>query len=186
MNILLINEDYIKANSVIDNNLSGKYLQQAILDAQNIHLEQILGTKLLVKIESLVQNGEIFKEPNYKLLLDSYITDYLLYQVLSSIIIPVSYKIANAGLVTTSDDKLNNVDINSLNLLKSDYTNKANVYKARLQNYLLANRDLFPELNNCSIDQERPNLYSSSDCGIWLGGERGKYCSGGIDYKNLP
>ena len=53
-NVLLISEDYIKSNSTLDNNISGKYLQAAITNAQDIELQSLIGTKLLEKIQKLV------------------------------------------------------------------------------------------------------------------------------------
>jgi hypothetical protein len=51
---MLISEDYIKSNSSLDNNVSGKYLQSAIFSAQDIELQSLIGTKLLEKIQKLV------------------------------------------------------------------------------------------------------------------------------------
>lgn len=53
-NVMLISEDYIKSNSSLDNNVSGKYLQSAIFSAQDIELQSLIGTKLLEKIQKLV------------------------------------------------------------------------------------------------------------------------------------
>ena len=53
-NVLLISEDYIKSESNLDNNVSGKYLQSAIKLAQDIELQSLIGTKLLEKIQKLV------------------------------------------------------------------------------------------------------------------------------------
>lgn len=53
-NVLLISEDYIKSESNLDNNVSGKYLQSAIKLAQDIELQSLIGTELLEKIQKLV------------------------------------------------------------------------------------------------------------------------------------
>lgn len=53
-NVLLISEDYIKSESNLDNNVSGKYLQSSIKLAQDIELQSLIGTKLLEKIQKLV------------------------------------------------------------------------------------------------------------------------------------
>jgi hypothetical protein len=53
-NVLLISEDYIKSESNLDNNVSGKYLQSTIKLAQDIELQSLIGTKLLEKIQKLV------------------------------------------------------------------------------------------------------------------------------------
>jgi hypothetical protein len=50
-NVLLISEDYIKSESNLDNNISGKYLQSAIKLAQDIELQSLIGTKLLEALQ---------------------------------------------------------------------------------------------------------------------------------------
>ena len=50
--INLITETEIKTYSTIDMNVAGKYLTEAIRSAQNIDLCQIIGSKLLSKLET--------------------------------------------------------------------------------------------------------------------------------------
>lgn len=173
-NILLISEDYIKSNAIIDNNLDGKYLFPAIKSAQDIELMQIMGENLVKALKDMVEDGSIEENEDYRYLLDEYVQPYLLYETLSKVVIPVSYKIANAGVVNVSDDKVFNAEFKTLALLKEYYNNEANVYKQRLQQYLCKNRSLYPELEGCDCSSVKAQLYSSSSCGIWLGGKRGK------------
>ena len=127
MKTFLISEDYIKSESTIDNNVSGKYIQQAIKLAQDIALQEIIGTKLYNYIQD---NIDTLESP-YIELVEEYIQPYLLYKVLSEIIIPITYKISNFGLVNTNDE--NESVSEQVDKLKTYYDNKANVYKKRLQ-----------------------------------------------------
>lgn len=135
-NVLLISEDYLKTESFLDDNVSGKYLLTAIKMAQDIELQSIIGTKLLHSIQKKVFENVIELEDNwrYKDLLDNYIQPFLLYQVLSEIVIPISYKMSNFGVMQSSDEKDYAVDNKQINLVKKFYFDKANVYKERLQN----------------------------------------------------
>lgn len=176
-NVLLISEDYLKTESFLDDNVSGKYLLTAIKLAQDVELQSILGTNLLESIQKKVYDNEIdkFDYSCYKELLDSYVQPFLLYQVLSEIVIPISYKMSNFGVMQSSDEKDYAVDNKQINLVRTYYRDKANVYKERLQNWLIYNKASFSELNEFDFPKDvYPNLYSSSSCGIWLGGERGK------------
>lgn len=165
-NILLISEDYIKSNSVIDQNLSGHFLFPAILSAQDIELVQTIGQNLVDVLKDMVAEHTIEQNPDYQVLLDDYVQQFLLYQVLSKVVIPVSYKIANAGVVNVSDDKLENTEFKTIALLKEYYNNEANVYKQRLQHYLCHNRSKYPELSGCDCAVTKAQLDSSSSCGI--------------------
>lgn len=172
--VLFISEDYIKSESTLDNNVSGKYLLTAIKMAQDVELRSIIGKCLLEAIQAKIFNKEIDEQENviYKDLLDAYIQPFLLYQVLSEIIIPVSYKMSNFGLMQSSDEKDYAVDNKQINLVREYYLNKANVYKKRLQDYLCKHRSEYVELkSNCECEV---NLNSSESASIWLGGERGK------------
>jgi hypothetical protein len=170
--VLFISEDYIKSESMLDDNVSGKYLLTAIKLAQDIELRSVIGKCLLETLQQKIFDREIdaIENGDYKDLLDVYIQPFLLYQVLSEIIIPTTYKMSNFGLMRSDDEKDYSVDNGQVNLIREFYMDKANVYKKRLQNYLCNNKALFPELDDCC----EVNLYSSHNCGIWLGGERGK------------
>lgn len=170
--VLFISEDYIKSESMLDDNTSGKFLLTAIKLSQDVELRSIIGKCLLETLQQKIFDREMENIENiqYKDLLDIYIQPFLLYQVLSEIIIPVSYKMSNFGLMRADDEKDYSVNNGEVNLVRQYYTDKANVYKKRLQNYLCKNKSLFPELTDCCDT----NLYSSHSSGIWLGGERGK------------
>lgn len=170
--VLFISEDYIKSESMLDDNTSGKFLLTAIKLAQDVELRSVLGKCLLETIQQKIFDREIdlIENMDYKDLLDIYIQPFLLYQVLSEVIIPVSYKMANFGLMRADDEKDYSVDNGQINLIRQYYQNKADVYKKRLQTYLCSNKEKFPELDDCCD----VNLYSSHSNGIWLGGYRGK------------
>lgn len=135
-NVLLISEDYLKTESFLDDNVSGKYLLTAIKLAQDVELQSIIGTVLLESIQKKVLENQIDGSENkaYKKLLDEYIQPFLLYQVLSEIVIPISYKMSNFGVMQSSDEKDYAVDNKQINLVRTYYRDKANVYKERLQN----------------------------------------------------
>lgn len=175
--ILLISEHHIKANTNISDNISGDYLLPAIQLAQDTALEQTIGTPLLTKLQELVENNTIHSAVNedYKLLLDRYIQPFLCYATISQLTIPIAFKLANAGVLRTEDEKMYNVSSNEVDKIKAHYTHIADIYKYRLQRYLIANYNKFPELLEYkSIADLRANLYSAATCGIVLGGPRGK------------
>ena len=106
--INLITETEIKTYSTIDMNVAGKYLTEAIRSAQNIDLCQIIGSKLLSKLETIVESGDIELDDckAYKCLLNGYIKDFLLYSVQENLVIPISYKFTNAGIMINKDKKM--------------------------------------------------------------------------------
>lgn len=187
-NVLLISEDYIKSESNLDNNVSGKYLQSAIKLAQDIELQSLIGTKLLEALQKKCIDwvdpsvegtvADSIDDPDnikYKELLDYYVTPFLLFQVLSEVIVPITYKLSNFGVMRTDDEKDIAADASQVNLLRKYYKDKADFFKARLQDWVITYYNDFPELYSYKpLKDMYPNLYSASSCGIWLGGARGK------------
>ena len=175
--VLLISESYIKSVTNISDNLAGDYLLPSIKLAQDIDLESTIGTQLLEKIQELIYNNDISNENNsmYKLLLDNYIQPYLAYATIQHLTPTVAYKLANQGVLRTDDEKSYNVTSNEVDKVMDFYSHIANTFKKRLQLFLIANYNEFPELIKWkSISDIRANLYSAAGCNVNLGGPRGK------------
>lgn len=171
-NILLISEDTLKTYSHLNDNVWGKSLTPAIITAQDIYLQKFLGSCLYKKVLELVKSGEIRNEnyAMYKELLDNYIANFLIYQILANLIPEISTKITNMGLVTSNDEHVQNVTQGERDLVMGQYQKYADAYCKMMQDFLKENRDSFPELNCCGA----PNLDSSAETGLWLGGTRSK------------
>lgn len=144
--IYLISEKEIKT-TILNENIDSNYLREAIMLAQEQDLEPILGSYLFRTICNLVENNAIKSEEytDYKVLLDKYISTYLLYQVVSEIIVPIQFKIGNLGVATNSDTNLQSASKSQVEYLMQYYSDKAAVAADRLSRYLHANHNLFPE-----------------------------------------
>ena len=175
--VILISEDYIKSTTNISDNIAGDYLLPSIKLAQDIDLESTIGTQLLEKIQELIYNNDISNKDSemYKLLLDKYIQPYLAYATIQHLTPTVAYKLANQGVIRTDDEKSYNITSNEVDKVADYYSHLANTYKKRLQLFLIANYNEFPELLNWkSIADIRANLYSAAGCNLSLGGPRGR------------
>lgn len=172
-NVLLTNDSLIKSTTNIFDNVNGNYLLPSIKLSQDIDLEEVIGTELLRKLQSDVSDNRF--EEKYKTLLDEYVVPYLNYATIVRLIPTVAFKITNAGVTKTDDEKMTNLTVNEIDKVEAEYRHIADVYKNRLQRYLIANHSDYPELNkNNTVDKIRQNLYSSASCGIVLGGCRGR------------
>lgn len=176
-NVLLTNENIIKTTSNIFEGISGNFLLPSVKLAQDIDLEGCIGTELKNELQKQVYENN-FKNI-YKSLLDNYVQPFLTYSAIVRLIPMVSYKIANAGVLSTSDEKMNSVSSTEVDKVRSEYQHIADVYKNRLQRFLIEHSNEFPELDkNSTIDKIRQNLYSSASSGVVLGGARGKKIMG--------
>lgn len=172
---LLVDETFIKSVTNISDNIRSKLIEPAIFEAQNEDLRGVLGDRLLSRLIDLVVSGDIYKEEysNYKELLIK-CQYFLAYTVASNICILTAVKIDNAGLQQVSDERMNPLSISECFQIQKYYTNRADYLCKQLQNYLLQNKSLFPELCHNSIHSIKSNLNSAASCGIFLGGPRGR------------
>jgi len=170
---LLTSEDFVKSCTNASDNLSGKYLQSAIVEAQDVALRGIIGGPLLAKLEQLRKDEALAGD--YKELVDR-CQYFLAYTALADVVYK-SYKLTNFGVAKSSDENLQVATPDELAAVKGYYQAKADARCYDLQTWLLANRASFPELTEACCQRMRSNLYSAASCGIFLGGARGKMSS---------
>lgn len=173
--VLLISENFIKDHTNLSDNINTKLMFAAINESQEINLRDIIGSKLLDKVKSLVADDSIKADVNIKykelVLMAQF---YLCYQVAANICMLTAVKIDNAGVVQVTDDNMTALDIDDVNEVMYFYQHKADYYADRLQRFILKNRNSYPELNNEDCYDIKSNLDSSFTSGLWLGGARGK------------
>lgn len=183
--ILLVSEDYVKTNSGLNDNLFGKSLLPAIREAQDVYMQQIIGTTLYEKILNLVDEGTIGDDANalYKELLDNQIRPYLLYRTIVQVIPISNVKLSNYGATLSSDQYLVNLSQGDTELIENHYLYLADFYCRRLQEFILNHCDDL-DIDACTCEGIRANLLNAATTGIFLGGERGRrLVKGPVSYK---
>lgn len=184
-NILFISEDYVKSNSNLNDNMFGKNLLPAMREAQDVYLQQIIGSTLYNKLIDLIDQETIGETENalYKDLLDNQIRPYLLYQTLVQLIPVINAKLVNFGSSQSNDEHLVNLSQGDVAVLTGHYQNMADFYCRRLQEYILNNCNTLG-VDACTCEGIRSNLNSAATTGIFLGGQRGrKIVPGPISYR---
>lgn len=174
-NILFLNEDYVKTNSGLNDNVFGKSLLPAMREAQDIYLQQIIGSTLYEKLIQLIDDETIGEAENaiYKDLLDNKIRPYLLYETLVQLIPVINEKLANFGTMLSNDEHLVNLSQGDVVVLTGHYQNNSDFYARRLQEYILNNCDVLG-VDACTCEGIRSNLNNAATTGIFLGGVRGR------------
>lgn len=167
-NTLLISEKYVKTQSNIQDNVWGDFLTPAIREAQDIELQPIIGRPLYKKILKEVEEKDV--EERFKTLIEDWIQPYLLYQTIVSLIPIIGTKLGNIGTVISNDEHVQNISSSERENLEYRYRYLADHYKSELQKYLLANKDLYPELTSTCL--KSLNLKSSNSLPLWTGGVR--------------
>jgi hypothetical protein len=177
-NVLLVSEAYIRSQTDADDNITGKLLLPAIKLSQDVELTEALGDRLVDALKFKVSDGSIDESGNtmYKILLDDYIQDFLSYQTLANLVFLGGTKTANIGTVETTDTNIINTVKANRDLQKEGYLHYARHYLKRMQAWVKAHRDAFPELEEChNCDgQMASHLNSASNTPLWLGGFRSR------------
>lgn len=174
--VLLCSETFVKQVSSISDNVAGKYLRPSILEAQEVGLKSIIGSCLLDHLKNLFAEGQLASQ--YKELVDR-AQYFITYTAIVEITMKVSYKVGNFGVTKSNDENLSVATFDEIGKLQYYYQSKADFCKLELQQWLLDNAALFPELRACDCERIKANLYSAATCGLWLGGPRSKVMPGG-------
>lgn len=177
-NTLLTSEAYIRSQTPLDDNITGKLLLPAIKLAQDVELTEALGDRLVDALKVKVYDEEIDDTANtmYSILLNDYIQPFLAYQALGNLVFLGGTKTANIGTVETGDQNIINTVRADRELVKEGYLHYARHYLKRMQAWVKAHLDAFPELEDChNCDgQTASHLNSAANSPIWLGGFRGR------------
>jgi len=171
LTVLFISETYIKQQSAILDNVEDGFLYAHILESQNIHIQNIVGSKLY---DALVADydvtGETFTTAIYKTLIDNYIQPCLLYYTLYESMYDLYMKFTNKGAVTQTSNNSATVDINLLEKRRKDYQNKAEYYAERLMKYLLDNDDTYTLFRDwCDNDNPQSTIAPEYDTNYFGG-----------------
>lgn len=169
--ILLTSEQFVKSVTNVSDNLAGKYILPSIREAQEQGLKGILGDNLLAKVKDLFNSDSL--EGHYKELVD-HCQYYLAYATIVEVTNKISFKIGNFGVAKSQDENLQVATYDEIVKMQYYYQSKVDAYCLDLQNWILANKEHFPELTACQCNKIKSNLRSAASCGIFLGGARGK------------
>lgn len=151
----LISTDTLKELSLIEENVESGKLAVMIDRAQETYLDHILGTPLLKRLLSDVDNGSI--SGDYKTLLEEYVIKYLIICCELEYIVSGSNKLMNMGSAKYNAQDTQQNDLPQNNDMRDNlYKHKAQ-RKNKLVGYLRDNEDKFPEYTECNEKHEDSN-----------------------------
>lgn len=141
----LISIEEIKSTT-LNENVEDKFILDAINTVQQLQLQQLIGTELLNKLlDGIDETGAFTLNDDYYNLVMQYIQPYLKKQVQASLIVPLNYKLRNAGLVTNTDNNFNVVGYKEAKAVEQYLADEASAFANLLTKYLCTNSSKFPE-----------------------------------------
>jgi len=157
---LFIKRDDITKNTSLSGSVDSNKFLQYVQIAQEIHIQNLLGTDLYEKIESLIIDGNgVIPDGDYKNLVDDYIKPLLIHFGMVEYLAFAAYSISNAGVYKHSIETSETVSKEEIDLIVSKHKSYADYYSNRLIDYLCTNgtSNRFPEYYTNTDDDIHPD-----------------------------
>jgi len=166
MAVLFISENYVKNNSLIDENVDVRLILPSIRDSQELRIHPILGTPLYEDLKNKITGGTLTADDIT--LLDNYIAPSMLQWTMYECSASMLFKYRNKSVATKSSENSQPIDFQNLQFLRDEWKNKAEERDQRLINYLCENDELYPKYKEYSEDlHPKKTAYQTS---FYLGG----------------
>ena len=141
---LIMSETKLKTFTDINNSVDPDLLFNAVREAQDIHIQLMLGYNLYQSILSKIQTQTL--TGNYATLVNNYVVDALLYWSYYEALEAIWMRPRNNGLlIPQGGDQAQPVDLKVYDKKRDSVKDKAQFYGERLVGYLIDNNALFPE-----------------------------------------
>lgn len=156
----LLSEAKFREFTDVNDMLDTALIKNCIREAQDIHLQRIIGTQLYNKLLSDVDASSLTGD--YKTLVDDYIQDFLLYAAYYESLEAIYIRPRNNGLLTpTGGENSIEVDRSLFNVKRQSVENKMEFYAEKLSQYISENEATFPELSSNNKAYEQNPDYST-------------------------
>ena len=156
---LFISRTDLVKNTILDGNVDTDKFIQFIEIAQEIHLQNYLGTTLYEKLEDIIIAGTV-NDPvnvNYKTLLETYVKPMTIHWAQVEFLPYAAYTIANGGVYKHTSETSISVDKEEIDYLVEQERNVAQHYTRRFIDYMSYNQTLYPEYYSNSNDDMYPD-----------------------------
>lgn len=166
-NTLLIAYKVLIASSELNENIDPKIIQPLIKEVQEMRIQPLTGSRLFEKLKSAITEDNLAED--YKYLLTEFIHPVIIYNVLSDLPFRLNHRFTNIAVVNRTGENSNAINEQDLQKFSDYHKSRARWYADRLNDYLKANSEKFPEFLQSDKPEElrpRPGQYET---GIYLG-----------------
>lgn len=160
--IFISREDLVRFTP-ISGNLDFDRVIQYVEIAQDIHIHELLGSRLYEKLQADVLGSAL--SGNYLILVNTYIKPVLSHYSFLEFLPFSQFVIGAKGVFKHTSEAANNIEKSDLNMMAEATRDTAQHYAKRLVEYIRANPNIFPEYYTNTNDDIRPN--KKVDFGGW-------------------
>jgi hypothetical protein len=181
--VLLVSETKLKAFSTIHQNVDVELLAPMIRIAQDLHLQNLLGTKFVNEIYNQVKTNTLTTAN--KDLLDEWISPYLIHAAVFESTPEIFMRMLNKTIVIGDTEQGRGITMKEMAYLRDIYQSRFNFYAQRLQDELRNRPQLYPAYQSYSSTDGMPPRRETYMAGIHFPpGQR--YPVRTDVFKNLP
>tara|TARA_R110000851_G_scaffold156800_1_gene299345 strand:+ start:669 stop:1175 length:507 start_codon:yes stop_codon:yes gene_type:complete len=157
--VLFINRTDLIRNSIMDGNVDTDKFIQFIKIAQEIDVQQIMGTKMYDGLSTAIPNIDLAANARWKTVLDDYIVPMLIWYAQSNYMPFAAYQIKNGGVFKHTSENAQSVDKNEIDFLVEKARTNAEWYSRRFIDFMSFNQTTYPEYTTNIND----DIYPSND-----------------------
>lgn len=157
---LFISRTDLVKNSILDGNVDTDKFIQFIKIAQEIHIQNFIGTDLYNKISADIIADSL--SGYYLTLVNKYIQPMLIHYAMSDYLPFAAYQVKNGGVYKHQSENSESVDKNEIDYLVNKQRDFAEYYTRRMIDYISFNTTNFPEYNtnnNEDVYPDKDSLY---------------------------
>jgi hypothetical protein len=132
--------------------------------AQDIEIQDVLGTKLYEKLLTLIRTAALVD--NYLTLVSTYVQPTLIHYAMADFLQFHGYEISNAGILRNNPENTQLPEKAEIDALISRQRAIAETYRLRLVSYLCYYPQLFPEYTANQNDGQYPSSNPNNYCSL--------------------
>ena len=152
---LLISREDLTRNTIIDGNVDTQKFIQFIRIAQDIHIQNYLGTALYTALQDKIKNNQLTGD--YLYLVDTYLKFMLIHFAMVDYLPFAAYQIANGGVYKHRSENSDTASPEEVDVMIDRHRQFAQFYTRRFLDYMCYNSNLYPEYNNNLADGMWPD-----------------------------
>jgi len=157
MKALFISRTDLVKNTIIDGNVDTDKFIQFISIAQDIHIQNYLGTKLYERIENDIINDTLTGD--YLKLVTDYIQPMLIHYAMVDYLPFAAYQVKNGGVFKHSSENAETVSKDEVDFLIQKERDFAEYYTRRFVDYICFDNTKFPEYT----ENQQSDVYPDKD-----------------------
>ena len=143
--VLFINRTDLVRNSIIDGNVDTDKFIQFVKIAQEIDIQQIIGTQMYEGLTAAIVAGiDLPANARWKIILDDYIVSMLIWYAQSNYYPFSAYQLKNGGLYKHTAENSQSVDKNEVDYLVEKARTNAEWYSRRFIDFMCFNQSTYP------------------------------------------